>query len=162
VASQQIHAPDPSTLFLGELSLDGGLRHTAGILPMVSVAKDQGIATVFVPASDAAEAALVEGIRILPAATLGDVISHLRDEKAILPYTCVRPTFDEDHVYAVDLAYVKGQEHVKRALEVAAAGGHNLLLSGPPGAGKTLLARALPSVMPRLSGGEALEVTKNQ
>lgn len=160
VASQQMPAPNATTMFLGELSLDGSLRHTAGILPMVSVAVDHGIDTVFVPAVDAAEAALVEGVRILPVASLGELISHLRGEQTIEPYTATRPPYDEEQQYAVDLAFVKGQEHVKRALEVAAAGGHNCLMSGPPGAGKTLLARSLPSIMPRLSGNEALEVTK--
>lgn len=159
-ASGQMPPADDTNLFLGELSLDGTLRHSAGILPMVAVAKAHGIATVFVPAVDAAEAALVEDICILPVASLGEVIAHLRGEVAVRPYVPLHLAADDEPSYAVDLAFVKGQEHVKRALEVATAGGHNLLMSGPPGAGKTLLARAVPSIMPRLSRSEALEVTK--
>ena len=161
VASQQVPPPHQSTLFLGELSLDGSVRHTAGILPMVCVAKDRGIETVFVPASDAAEAALVEGVRILPVSSLAELLRHLTGEASLVPYKPLPVDYDAlDEAFGTDMAYIKGQEHVKRALEVAAAGGHNALLTGPPGAGKTLLARAMPSIMPRLTGSEALEVTK--
>ncbi|MHB9092281.1 MAG: YifB family Mg chelatase-like AAA ATPase, partial [Chloroflexota bacterium] len=160
VASQQIPAPLDTMLFLGELSLDGTVRHTTGILPMVSVAKDQGIQIVFVPASDAAEAALVEDVCVVPVVSLAEVIGHLRGERSIEPYTALPTVVDDEPAYGADLAFIKGQEHAKRALEVAAAGMHNLLMAGPPGAGKTLIARAVPSIMPRLTGPEALEVTK--
>ncbi|MHB1417045.1 MAG: YifB family Mg chelatase-like AAA ATPase, partial [Chloroflexota bacterium] len=160
VASQQIPMVGEATLFLGELSLDGTVRHTAGILPMVSVARERGIETVFVPAADAAEASLVEEIRIIPVASLAGLVSHLRGETAIPPYCPLPVDLEAEATYPIDFAFIKGQEHVKRALEVAAAGGHNLLMVGPPGAGKTLLARAVPSIMPRLTPQEALDVTR--
>lgn len=149
-------------LFLGELSLDGGLRHTHGILPMVALAREQGIRAVFVPAVDAAEAALVDGADIYPVHTLAQLAASLRGDERIAPYLPDdNPLLAEEEApYPYDLADVRGQEHVKRALEVAASGGHNLLMSGPPGSGKTLLARTLPSILPALTSEEALEVTK--
>jgi magnesium chelatase family protein len=160
LSSGQIEADVSRTLFLGELSLDGTLRHTSGILPMVALARQMGLANVVVPETDAREAALVGGVRIIPLASLGQVAAYLRGE--ISPAEPVlEPAESQIPDYtSVDLAYIKGQEHVKRALEVAAAGGHNMVMSGPPGSGKTLLARALPSILPPLTEGEALEVTK--
>jgi magnesium chelatase family protein len=161
LASQQLTADISQTLFLGELSLDGSLRHTSGILPMVALARDKGLTNIIVPSSDAREAALVSGVNIIPAASLAEAASYLRGE--IKP-ECPAPessaaaaSVDFQHV---NLAHIKGQEHVKRALEVAAAGGHNMIMCGPPGAGKTMLARALPSILPLLSENESLEVTK--
>ncbi len=149
-------------LFLGELSLDSSVRHTNGILPMVALAREKHVKAVFVPAVDAMEATLVEGITVYPVETLGQLVSHLNGEKLIEPY--VRDPAILDHakeaVYGQDLAAVRGQEHVKRALEVAASGGHNILMSGSPGSGKTLLARATPSILPRMVIEEALDVTK--
>ena len=160
-ASGQVPQTAIEALFLGELSLDGGLRHANGILPMVSMARDRHIETVFVPAEDAREAALVEGVRVIPVASLSALVSHLRDEMAI------QHVINEDGWEAAvpsdlsrDMLHVRGQEHAKRALEVAAAGGHNLLMVGPPGSGKTLLARTLPTILPTMTVDEMLEVTK--
>jgi magnesium chelatase family protein len=160
LSSEQVMVDIPQTLFLGELSLDGSLRHTHGILPMVAFAKEE-YSTVFVPAVDAGEAALVEGVRIIPVNTLTELVGHLRDESPIpdyLPQSYEKETIQGWHV--TDLTHIKGQEHAKRALEVAAAGGHNMTMCGPPGSGKTMLARALPAIMPEMTIDEAIDVTK--
>ncbi|MGQ9494636.1 MAG: YifB family Mg chelatase-like AAA ATPase, partial [Anaerolineae bacterium] len=160
-ASGQIWPDLESSIFIGELSLDGSVRHTTGILPMISAARAQGYQRAFVPAEDAPEATLVPGIEVIPVSNLAELIGHLQGLNPIPPYGS---EFDYDLLdqprYGTDFRDVKGQEHVKRALEVAAAGGHCVLMSGPPGAGKTLLARALPSILPKLTIEEALEITK--
>ncbi len=164
LASGQIAAEEQIAeyLFLGELSLDGSVRHTNGILPMVALAREKQVESVFVPAVDAMEATLIEGVAIFPVETLGQLVAHLNSEQQIEPHTPDPHILDnaEQAVYAQDMAAVRGQEHVKRALEVAASGGHNILMSGPPGSGKTLLARATPSILPRMVIEEALDVTK--
>jgi magnesium chelatase family protein len=149
-------------LFVGELSLDAGVRHVAGILPIASFAQRQGFKTLYVPAEDAPEAALIEGIDVVPVDNLLSLVNHLNNMIPIPPFRHHPMAEDDEQLPAngVDMAEIKGQEHVKRALEVAAAGGHNLIMVGPPGAGKTLMARSLPSVLPRLSVDEALDVTR--
>ena len=169
ISSGQVPGTPGSTIFLGELSLDGTLRHTNGVLPMVAVARDEGFESVFVPACDAGEAALVEGIRVFPVETLGHLVRHFRGEGVIESVSddvsganglLLQRDSGGRSGREVDLADVRGQEHAKRALEVAAAGGHNLLMTGPPGSGKTLLARCVPSIMPAMTYDEAIDVTK--
>ncbi len=149
------------SLVIGELSLDGSVRHTKGILPMAAMARQKKLETVMVPAVNAEEAALLPEIEVLAASSLGELVHHLTGIKTIEPIVADRDqSYDEDLVYAADFADIMGQEHVKRAMEVAATGGHNALLTGPPGAGKTLIARSLPGILPRMSIDESLEVTK--
>ncbi len=160
LASEQAVADVSQALFLGELSLDGRLRSTHGVLPMVSLARQRGLRQVYVPAADAAEAALVDGVEIYGLESFSALIAHFRGEAPIAPYVRQAQMPAAAAAGGTDFADVRGQEHVKRALEVAAAGGHNLLMVGPAGAGKTLLARALPSVLPSMTTEEALAVTR--
>jgi magnesium chelatase family protein len=161
LSSEQIYADVSQTIILGELSLDGSLRHTNGVLPMVALAHQEGFPTVIVPEADAKEASLIEGTKITPIASLSQLVSYLRQEIPIPEY---QPEEIQEYTppagSITDLAYIKGQEHVKRALEVAASGGHNVIMIGPPGSGKTLLARSLPSILPPMTTEEALETTK--
>jgi magnesium chelatase family protein len=161
IASEQIVGDVSDDLFVGELSLDGSVRHVSGILPIASMALERGVRTLYVPAEDAPEASLVGSIEVVPVDSLLSLVNHLNN---MIPIAVHQPVFSEDGddppVYGVDMAEVRGQEHVKRALEVAAAGGHNMLMVGPPGAGKTLMARSLPSILPRMVSTEALDVTR--
>ena len=147
------------TLIVGELSLDGSVRHTKGILPIAATARDLGFKRMIVPEIDAPEASLIPGLEVIPVSTLEQLYDHLAGTCQIEPY---RPKEIETIPpgFLTDFNEVKGQEHVKRAMEVAAAGGHNILLSGTPGSGKTLLARAMAGILPRMSIDEALEVTR--
>ncbi|MDD4607153.1 MAG: YifB family Mg chelatase-like AAA ATPase [Patescibacteria group bacterium] len=165
LASSQIQIPDlEKSLFVGELALDGKLRHTNGVLPIAIFAKENNFEKIFIPQADVAEASLVHGIQIYPIASLQDLVNFFIQQKNIQPITAglndKNLIEDPDLKYEYDMAYVKGQEQAKRALEIAAAGGHNVRMSGPPGSGKTMLARAMTSILPTMTADESLEVTK--
>lgn len=162
IASGQLPPLKYAGLFVGELSLDGGLRHTNGILPLAMMVKENhDVDRIYVPIEDAKEAAIIQGIQVYPVPSLLGLYRHLNGTIPLSFHPHVR--FDSLSVpqgFDFDFADVAGQEHVKRALEIAAAGGHNIFMQGPPGAGKTMLARCLPSILPAMTEHEALEVTK--
>jgi magnesium chelatase family protein len=162
LASQQIYGNVEQCIVMGELSLDGGVRHVSGALPMASLAKKEGYLTLFVPAEDAPQAALIEGLTVYPVESLLQLVDHIIGHKKLEPYQASLAFNETDMLppFATDFSHVKGQEHVKRAIEVAAAGAHNLLMTGPPGSGKTLIARSMPSILPKLTIDEALDVTR--
>jgi len=159
--SQVWHNLLDGSLFFGELSLDGATRHTKGVLPLAAMARERGLKRLFVPADDAAEAALMPDLEVFPVRTLAELVGHLTGMEPLEPLRVnLEAAFDREVEYATDFADIMGQEHVKRAMEVSAAGAHNALMTGPPGSGKTLIARALPGILPRMGIDEALEVTK--
>lgn len=161
IASGQVEIDLSNSFFTGELSLDGRLRYTNGILPQTIMAKEKRFNKIFLPKVNASEASVIKGLEIYPLQNLISLVKHLTKEESIKPLKPISmDKYIKQNSFDFDMADVAGQEQAKRALEIAAAGGHNILLKGPPGAGKTLLARTLPSILPSLTLEEALEVTK--
>jgi magnesium chelatase family protein len=148
-------------LFLGELSLDGTIRKIKGILPIMVAAKEAKITKVILPLDNKREASVVKGIDIYPVATLKEVAELLTGVSIIAPFSLdIEDILSEDSKYHIDFSDVKGQAYAKRAMEVASAGGHNILMIGPPGSGKTMLAKRLPTIMPEMNLDESIETTK--
>jgi magnesium chelatase family protein len=160
LASEQVKADVSDFLFMGELSLEGKLRNTGGALPQSIMAKTQKYSSFFLPIENAKEAAIIKEVTVIPLNSLHELLNHLT--KTIVlnkqPITKIEGISKED--FEFDMKDIKGQEQAKRAMEIAAAGGHNILLKGPPGAGKTLLARTFPSILPRPTFEETIEITK--
>lgn len=160
-ATEQLSAESvEGAVFVGELSLDGSIRGVKGVLPVAAEARAQGFSKIYVPQENAAEAAVVEGIEVYAVESLAHLVAVLSGEQVLEPTEGVLVETVEDEEYVDDFADVKGQAHVKRAMEIAAAGGHNVIMIGPPGSGKTMLARRMPSILPPMSREEALETTK--
>ena len=157
-ATELCRLPKEPSAFLGELSLEGKLRPVNGVLPMAIAAKQAGFTALYVPAENAREATLAGGLRVIPVTDVRQLAAHLNGGEPIAPEPAWEP--EEDTAELPDFRDVKGQENVKRALEIAAAGAHNVLLVGPPGSGKSMLTRRLPSILPDMTREEALEVTQ--
>jgi len=157
-ASGQLPSPPSDACFFGELSLGGEVRAVSGVLPMALAAREAGMQTLFVPAGNAEEAAMAGGITVFPVRHVGQLRAHLQGEEALSPQK--RPVFSQQNWTGMDMSEVLGQEGVKRALTIAAAGGHHLLMVGPPGSGKSMMAKRLPSILPDLTEEEAMETSK--
>ncbi|MDO8558167.1 MAG: YifB family Mg chelatase-like AAA ATPase [bacterium] len=163
-ATRQIVFDPLEKLFIGELALDGALRPVAGILPIIEMAAKNDLYEVFVPYENRREASLIKDAIVYPVRTLGELVNHLLGKVVLERYEADKDRIEQENMpgerQILDMAYIQGQEHAKRALEIAASGGHNVLFQGPPGSGKTLLAQAMVGIMPRMSQEEILEVTK--
>ena len=157
-ATGEIRQPPATAAFLGEVSLAGEVRPVTGALTMALAAEQIGLEELYVPAGNAAEAAFADRVTVYPVENIAQLVHHLRGDRRIAPKTA--PRLETEPRFPVDFAEVKAQENVKRALEVAAAGGHNILLIGPPGAGKSMLAKRLPTILPAMNRAEMIETTQ--
>lgn len=162
LASEQISLDifPKNYIFSGELSLNGELRHTKGILPLACLVQEKKLAGIFLPIANLPEANLVKGLKIIPLTSLKSLLAHLSRAQIIDEVIGQGVKIDENPPFEIDFSMIRGQEQAKRALEIVAAGNHNILFTGPPGAGKTLLAKALPSILPKMTPEEVLEVSK--
>ncbi len=160
IASRQLRCNIEDAAFIGELSLNGEIRHVNGALPMVIKAQESGIKSVFIPASNAAESSVVRGIAVYPVENVAQLIDHLKGDEFIVPVCAKDYAEHELPPHMPDFCDVRGQFEARRALEVAAAGGHNVMMIGPPGSGKSMLAKRLPSILPDMTFEESLETTK--
>lgn len=161
VSKEQMPQPSPEELYIGELSLEGALRPIQGALAVSLLAKEHNFKRIYLPEANALEASLIPGTEIIPVKNLEQLIKHLNGVERILPFNAPKTLLKPENCFPeLNMAFIKGQEQAKRALEIAAAGGHNLLMSGPPGSGKTILAKTFATILPTMTWPEILEATR--